>query len=341
VQGVARQFSPAFIASHRAPRPRLPAFAIGEEDRVKKTLEEKMTALIAAKDFDGLEELATVLRRSQLETASGVWYLSTFYHILTYEWPETANLPEHDWIKRQTFLKNWTQTSPLSITARVALARYWKNYAWKARGTGLAATVTPEAWALFEARLEQATQVLADARKLRAKCPVWWDTMQFVALGRNARLTDYNLIFDEAVNFEPAYTQFYINKATYLTPRWYGKEGDWQKFAADEADKKGGDAGDILYARIGWRLHQRGFYTAFLRDSGYSWKRMKSGLQLIVAKHAQSLTPANELAYLAYQADDKKCARPLFAQIGKVADRDTWHDDMVRFVRARTWAMID
>jgi hypothetical protein len=165
--------------------------------------------------------------------------------------------------------------------------------------------------------------------------------MQCVALGAGCKLTDYDRIFEEAVSFAPTYTQFYINKATYLTPRCYGKEGDWQNFAAAAADKIGGEAGDMLYARIGWRLHQRGFYAAFLRDSGYSWKRMKRGLQLIVAKHAESLTPASELAYLAYQADDQKCAKPLFARIGKVVDRDTWHDDMSRFIRARTWAMLD
>ncbi len=347
MQGVAKNMSSAFIARSGGVatpftlRSRLPTFAISEENRVKNTLEERMAGLVAAKDFDGLDELATLLRRSQLETASGVWYLSTFYHILTYEPTATPNLPEHDWMKRQAFLKKWVETNPVSITARVALARYWKNYAWKVRGNGLANTVTPEALDLFDARLQKAGQVLADARKLRTKCPVWWDTMQCVALGRSFKLSDYNRIFEEAVKFQPAYTQFYINKATYLTPRCYGKEGDWQKFATDAADKIGGDAGDTLYARIGWRLHQRGFYEAFLRDSGYSWKRMKSGLQLIVTKHSESLTPASELAYLAYQAGDQKCAKPLFARIGKVVDRGTWHDDMSRFIRARTWAMLD
>ena len=81
------------------------------------------------------------------------------------------------------------------------------------------------------------------------------------------------------------YAFFYNNKATYLLPRWHGEEGDWQKFASREADRLGGENGDILYARIGWRMHERRFYSGFLRDAGYSWPRMKQGLEMIIRKH--------------------------------------------------------
>jgi hypothetical protein len=346
MQAVARQTSPAFrtrggVIDSRTIESRLPSFAISEEMRVKSTLEEKVNELVAERNFNGLENLATVLRRSHIETASGVWYLSTFYHVLTYEWPESSEISERTWMERQIFLNKWAQESPVSITAQVALARYWKNYAWKARGRGKSQTVTQAAWELFEARLIKSADVLDKARKLRSKCPMWWDTMQVVALGRSAGLEDFNEIFDEAVRFEPGYTQFYINKAIYLTPHFFGKDGDWQKFAAKAADEVGGDAGHMLYARIGWRVHQKGFYAGFLRDSGYSWSRMKKGLQLIVANHSESITPASELAYLAYQAGDRDCAKPMFAKIGLAVDRNTWDDGMARFIRARTWALMN
>ncbi|MGZ4987988.1 MAG: DUF4034 domain-containing protein, partial [Limisphaerales bacterium] len=265
----------------------------------------------------------------------------TFYHILTYEWTETANLTESAWMERQTFLNRWAETLPVSVTAHVALARYWKNYAWNARGTNAANKVTEEAWGLYAERLKKSSQVLLKARRLRMKCPMWWDTMQFVALEQRLSLADYNAIFEEAVRFEASYTPFYNNKVMYLSPVWFGKEGDWQKFAAEQADKIGGEAGDILYARMGWRVHQRRYYTGFLRDAGYSWTRMKKGLQLIVEQHTESVTAASELAFLAYQADDHECAKPMFTRIGLLVDRSTWQDGMVRFVRARTWAMMD
>jgi hypothetical protein len=344
VQCLARQTSPAFRARGGIPQSvesRIPSFAASEEMRVKTTLQEKINELIAEKNFTGLENLASALRRSQLETASGIWYLSTFYHILTYEWPESGALSEKAWMQRQVFLNRWVQESPVSITAKVALARYWKNYAWNVRGNSKSRNLSQPAWELFEARLKKSAQVLDDARKLRMRCPMLWDTMQVVALGRRAKPEEFNEIFDEAVKFEPSYTQFYINKAIYLTPHWYGKEGNWQKFAAEAANEVGGDAGHMLYARIGWRMHQKGFYAGFLHDSGYSWSRMKKGLQLIVANHSESITPASELAYLAYEAGDRDCAKPMFAKIGLSVDQSTWDDGIVRFIRARTWALMD
>jgi hypothetical protein len=80
--------------------------------------------------------------------------------------------------------------------------------------------------------------------------------MQFVALGEGWNLAAYDKVFNEAVAFESTYTYFYNNKVMYLLPRWFGQEGDWQKFAAQSADKMGSEAGDILYARIGWRVHK-------------------------------------------------------------------------------------
>jgi hypothetical protein len=346
LQAVAQHISPAFRARggvvEALPKTlrAQPSFAISDETRLKMVLAPNINALVAAKDFEGLDQMATELRRSKVETASGVWYLSTFYTLLTYEWTDTPEMTETAWMERQVFLNKWVQTNPTSITARVALGRYWKNYAWKARGLGYANSVTEAQWDLFAARLEKSREILVEARALKTKCPMWWDTLQFVALGQGWKVADFDAVFDDAVKFEPGYTQFYVNKATYLLPRWYGKEGDWQAFAQDAADKMTGEAGDMLYARIGWRIHQRGYYSGFARDAGYSWPRMKKGLQTIVEKHSDSVAPASELACLAYQAEDRECAKPMFERVGMVVDRNAWQDDMARFIRARTWAMM-
>ena len=217
----------------------------------------------------------------------------------------------------------------------------YNNFAWRARGHGYADTVIKEGWRLFEEHTQLAKQTLTAAKKLNAQCPFWWGSMQLVALAEGWNLASYDKPFSEAVTFEPACVIFYRYKVNFLMPRWFGKEGDWQKFAAQSADKTGGEAGDILYARIGWRVHNLGYYTGFQRDSGYSWPRMKKGLEAITRQYPQSLTAASELAFLTYQANDRAGAKPIFERIGTNVDKEVWHDDKPRFTRARTWAFSE
>lgn len=312
-----------------------------EDTAVGKRLAKTIGDLMAAKDYDGLDKLAADLRKSKEQTADGTWHLLQFYGVMGFGQPYSDRPTEAMWTARRSFLKSWVEAKPTSITARISLARFLKQHAWEARGGGDARTVSDQGWKLFRDRLDLARQTLVDARKLEEKCPVWWDTMHFVALGKGVDLAGYDKMFNEAVAFDPGYTFFYNNKVTYLLPRWFGAEGDWQKFAQEAADKVGGEQGDILYARLGWRAHERKYYAGFLKDSGYSWPRMKKGLEALVKQHPESLSAASELAYLAYQKKDRGCAKPLFERLGSKVDLGVWGNDKPRFMRARAWALSE
>jgi hypothetical protein len=335
------QFSNSAVAQGKSRITRLSDFPVvpGDEAVVTKTLSDKISNCVSQTNYLELDRIADELRKSKKETANGTWHLLVFYRVLALGELSTNSPTEEVWTARLSFLKAWTNTMPSSITARVALARYYKDYAWHARGKGFADTVSETGFKLFEERLTQAEQVLRGATNLEPKCPVWWDTMQFVALGLSWDLNSYNKLFDQAVAFDPAYVFFYNNRAVYLQPRWHGKEGDWQRFAVQAADRIGGDRGDILYARIGWRVHERRFYSGFLRDSGYSWARLKSGMEKVINEHPDSISAASELAYLAYQAKDQVCAKAQFERVGMKVDKEVWHSDQLRFMRARSWAL--
>jgi len=310
-----------------------------EGDVIAKTLTEKIDKLVSQTNYTELEQLADSLRKSKVQTARGTWHLDAFYRVLSLDSEMVGCPPDDVWKARLSFLKSWTNAMPASITARLALAGCYIEYAWNARGNGTAETVSPANFALFEERLKQASRILQTAKKFEAKCPVWWEMMLRIALGLGWDASSYNKLFDEAVAFEPAYVTYYNHKVLYLLPRWYGQEGDAHKFVVEAADKMGGDRGDILYAQIGWGVHERGVYSGFLRDSGFEWPRLKKGFEGIIKEHPDSLTAANELAYLAYQADDQACAKPLFQRLGTKLDSQVWRDDKARFLRARTWAL--
>jgi hypothetical protein len=308
----------------------------GDTSALNTQMGRRLAPLVAREDFAELDKLANELRASRIQASNGTWHLRAFYEELV---QAVADGSEKQSARRLQLLRAWVRAQPKSITARVAFGRGLVACAWRARGGGGADTVAPEAQRRFEQRLEEAARALQEARALEARCPVWWDCMQLVALGQGWSLTNYNRLFNEAIAFEPDYVFYYHNKVVFLLPRWYGREGDWQRFAAEAASARGGAAGDILYARVGWRVHERRFYGAFQQDAGYGWSRMQRGLQAIVKQYPDSLSAASELAYLSYQAGDIAVAKPMFERIGRNVDQDIWGKDTGKFLRGRTWAL--
>ncbi|HLH54103.1 MAG TPA: hypothetical protein VKY92_10870 [Verrucomicrobiae bacterium] len=292
-----------------------------------------VTPLIQGERFDELESLADRLRKSKECTASGTWHLALFYDALT----RLDGQPDDLWIARLDFCRKWAAKRPNSITAQVTLASFMINYAWEARGHGYASTVSDQGWQLFDSRLKMCQQILDNARSLPSKCPVWWSSQLRVALGQGWSRRSYDKVFNEAVAFEPCYTSYYVSKAIYLLPRWHGQEGDWQRFAAASADQLGGEAGDVLYARIGWSIHELRIYNDFRRESGYSETRLWRGLNAIVRQFPQSISAASEFAYLLSQAGQFEQARPLFLRLDRTQERSVWGRDTNRFASMRNF----
>jgi len=75
---------------------------------------------------------------------------------------------------------------------------------------------------------------------------------------------------------------YYFRMAIMLMPRWYGEEGELERFCQDAADHIGGINGDILYARILWFL-DRNFDLDNLgkRNPSIDWKRVKRGIEAL------------------------------------------------------------
>ena len=107
-------------------------------------------------------------------------------------------------------------TKPSSVTARIALAGAYANYAWEARGSDYADTVTKNGWKLFAQPIDKAKEILEEASTLKAKCPHWYVVMQRVALAESWDLARATALLDQAVAFEPDYYYYYRAHAGYL-----------------------------------------------------------------------------------------------------------------------------
>src|SRR5215469_8619227 len=119
--------------------------------RVKTQLEQE--------HFKVLDDAAAADRFGKTRFPGGGWRLYTFYSAV--ESPrEKAPATEAEWADALDRLKRWSVQRPESVTARVALAHAYLNYAWQARGNGSDASVTPEGRRVFDERIKLAEEEL-------------------------------------------------------------------------------------------------------------------------------------------------------------------------------------
>jgi hypothetical protein len=294
-----------------------------------------MQRLLLAGQYDSLDGIARDLRGQRTRWPNGLWKLRSFYEF-------GFNEPAHDsseteWKALLGHLREWAQTRPTSITARVALAQTLVGYAWHGRGSGYAHETSDIQNRLFQDRLRQAASVVQATQGLSEYCPGLPAVALRVALGLRWDRRTYDSIYDKAIEREPSYEFYYEHKAFYLLPRWYGEQGEWERYAEQAAIRLGGSEGDAMYARIVWSLEDY-YPNSMFKESSASWERTARGYQHLIHTSPHSLELQSEFAKLATQAADQEQARAMFVRIGSRIDPYVWATREI-FVNVRAWAL--
>ena len=263
----------------------------------RKSLEER--------NFADLDVFAEKLTSEAAITSSGHWSLDLYFDALN-------NLDDLQlnavWEKRIDTLKQWQKASPNSLTAPVALANCLTAYAWKARGSDWAHTVSEQGWKLFHDRLQQASEVLSQAKH---KSPCWYNASQVVALGQGWDRDRYDALFGECRKQYPTYYPPFFRKAYFILPKWHGSPGELAKYSEEAAHSVSGpDGGDVLYARIAWSLVNQTPPT--LKSENMSWPKIKSGLQTIKKRFPTVPIVSGILSAIAMEYGDKGAAQAAF-----------------------------
>ncbi|MBZ0186580.1 MAG: hypothetical protein K8F91_10060, partial [Candidatus Obscuribacterales bacterium] len=229
--------------------------------------------------------------------------------------------------------------------ALTAVAEGYADYAWEARGGGYSDTVTQEGGKLFEKRLAVARQWLEKAGPKRKSYPRWYSAASTIALGEGWDAEKFDATMDEGIKLFPTYYTLHFDRVYHLQPRWYGKEGDWEAYAAKADDQIGGEDGDMLYARIIWYVNRkRVLYkkNTIFSKSNVSWVRTARGFDLLAAKYNDAPDVLNAYARLAVAASDVEKAKKLFAKIGAEVTMEPWAttESNARnyFLKCRMWA---
>lgn len=299
-------------------------------------LEKKVPELMAQHKYAELEALAGTLRASKVQYPNGHSALYQFYNEL--EMRRNAN--DEAWANRLNELNQWWSQYPDSKVAPAALVSYWVNYAWKARGSGYSDTVTAQGWKDFKARLAKGHEILYKAKARKDVCPLLYQEGLVVALGESWELEQYDALFNEAVKRFPECNEFYFQKVYYLQPRWHGADREWPDFAAKEADRIGGAAGDKLYARLAWYVLNLQFYdNIFTEFPNLQWTRVEKGLKVLLKEYPNSANVQNIYLKMAIEAGQNALAKQLLAKIGKNIDVDVWQKK-AEFFKARDGLLV-
>ncbi len=294
-----------------------------------------IAAYLAGKNYEALEQAAREARVNKTRFKGGIWKLYDLYDAVSN--PTAAgDSTDGDWTSQIAMLKAWESARPESATAQIALAETYENYGDAARGKGYADTVSENGWKLYGERYALAASTLAEAARLKEKCPYWYQAMQGVARAQGWDKSQARKLFDAAAAFEPTYYHYYRLYANYLLPKWYGEPGESEAFAEEMYDKIGGQQGKFIYFEVASLI-------ACQCDSddshmeNLSWPKIEEGYVALGQLYGYSTLKMNRFAHMAVAAHDKTAAQQAFATLGNDWDRTVWKSSL-DFVNARNWA---
>lgn len=279
--------------------------------------------------YADLDTLAQQMQQQRSRFKGGAWRLHVLFGTLSS--PGSATATDAAWKAQIAKLEQWAQLSPTSPTPRIALAQTYLRFAWKARGHGYANTVTAEGWELFRERVQSARSTLEQSAAIAENSPHWYLEMQGVALDQQWDRAAFDSLAERALSHEPGYYYFAVSESNYLLPKWYGKRGDTEQYAAEVADRIGGDEGDAVYFHIAAAIN----CCKKTQAPALSWPRVQRGFAAIESLYGSTNYERNVLAFLAVRNGDSATAEQMFARIGNDWSEAVWKSKAT-FDTART-----
>jgi hypothetical protein len=295
-----------------------------------------------ANALDELEDLAANLRESKAVSSSG-YPLLHFFHDAFNEGLDDPRITQQIWDSAEKSGEEWIKRQPTSINAHMSMTGVLIAHAWKIRGPGFAATVSPAQWQGFRAYLQRAKAELVQCYAICGSDPEWYARMLAVMRGLSDPREEYFSTFVEGFTRYPYYPHIYEEVAIHFLPEWGGSPQAFERFTRELVSKLPPAERDIAYARIYTDLVH--FGPAFSEPEASKWgvdcRRLLRGHDNLVAKFPSSYN-FNSAAVAATQCKDKSAAARWLARVGSDRYLPSWGADpehaAAEFSRAVAWA---
>ena len=229
-------------------------------------------------------------------------------------------------------LQTWYEERPNQIYPRLVSANYFINWAWDARGTGYADTVSERMAILFFERLNQAHILLEEAIEIN---PTHSEAhSQMITLGQAYPYVNKEEVIAKMNEIDASHFDAQTKIAYSLTQRWGGKKGE----ALDYVFKLCNDEpkGSTLHGLIAWVHIEEwvGLENTFSNNKYFLSNKVQN--QLFTAfSHAfpeevfrddiDSIEALNAFAFCFYLANKKDLTKKILLYLNGRTSESPWH----------------
>lgn len=217
------------------------------------------------------------------------------------------------------------KAAPKETLSALIEAQYWIDYAWHARGSAYASSVSEDGWKLFRERIAKAEAVLSESKTYASSNPIWYEKMLIVKSAGNATHRERDAVFIEGAKKFPWYLPLFFAMEEYLAP-WWG--GNWEmidNMTSWSVEQTKPNMGTAMYARLYWAIS--GHYTQvpnIFETTKAKWPKMKQGFDDLTNRFP-SMWNLNAYARFACDAGDRATYITLRKRIGNDGiDEKAW-----------------
>jgi hypothetical protein len=220
------------------------------------------------------------------------------------------------WDRGLVAIQAWQQAHPDSEAARYVEAVYWSEFAWVARGSGFASSVSQEAWALFRERVQRALAAIVKLPHDEPVCAAPYALMINLMLETGQKGPELRALYARAAKRFPEYHPIHFAMARTFEPRWGGSAAAFERFADEAATLTRSFEGRGMYARIYWTVDDR-YGLPFDARSGRPphWEKLKQGFEDLLKRYPQSTHNLGQYANVACRSTDSATYRRLRTMI--------------------------
>lgn len=222
-------------------------------------------------------------------------------------------------------LSDWRRTVPQSVYPDLLEAAFFRTWAWSARGSGVAKSVSATQWEIFRARINLASAALEHVSTRAVDHPFWYLLSMNVALDASSPRDQIRALFDAGATRSPEYHPLHAAMIRALLPRWGGSTAKVAEFIDDFSRSRTA----ATYARLVWTYARLEGDESEIFDEGLiSWPRVQLGFGELLRRHPRSDYLLNAYANLACRKGDAATYRELRNRPGWRVSTTAWTEEL-------------
>jgi membrane associated rhomboid family serine protease len=220
---------------------------------------------------------------------------------------------------------DWRRSVKNSEMADLVEAMFFSEWAWSARGTGFANSISAQNLALYAYRTEMAAAALEEVADRASNNPLWYTLSLNVGLDQSKDRDQLQAIFDQAFARVPKYRPLYRRMLRILMPRWGGSYEDVDKFINRINAQTGKENDFQRYAELySEYARMEGDELDLFSDTPAFWSGIRIGYLGLVKRYPRSDVVLNSYANFACRAGDMASYYRLRYAVGQRFSSTAW-----------------